>query len=488
MTTARTRSAPRRMLLTGGTVYDGTGAPGARADVLVEDDTIAAIGPGPGIGTEGAVVLDVGGMIVCPGFIDVHNHTREGAGSPDDEALRRVTPAVRQGITTLVVGMDGAGDLDMVRFAAKTRAHPWSANVARLVGHTAARNAVIGDEVRTARPDELRKMAALIDAGMRNGAFGLSSGLEYLGDEVTTEEVVACAAAVASHGGYYETHLRNEDVGVFDAAEEAILICHEAGGIPLCISHIKVGSHEVWHQAGRLLNIIQGARANGATIYSNWRSSICWQSKLTSLDTDGTRNPAAVDRRLRAYWPKADAYCFASRSHPELAGRTLDEIAASWGTSPAEALVKIWGFGDTWFEFAAMTWEDKEAFLRAPFCMVSSDGGDPGDRHDPMIGSCFPIFFDLNRRNGWLPMETAVHKCTGLPARLLGLGDRGTLAPGTKADLVVFDPAAISGEEHWDRADTPPAGIAYTIVNGAVVMDHGMHTGALPGRMILRAS
>jgi N-acyl-D-amino-acid deacylase len=473
-----------RTLLKGGIVHDGSGSPGARADVLLEGETIAAIGPE--LRAEGAEVMDAGGMVVCPGFIDIHNHTREGADCPVDEASRQVVPVAWQGITTLVAGMDGFGDIDIARFASKTRAHPWSANVARLVGHTAVREAVIGREDRPARPEELEKMAALVQAGMQAGAFGLSTGLEYLGDWVTTDEVTACARAIAPFGGYYETHLRNEDVGVFDAAREAIRICREAGGIPLSVSHIKVGSAEVWRQAGRLLDILGEARAAGMAAYANWRPSVCWQSTLTVLDADGRKDPGAVDRELRTYWPRADAYCFSCRSHPEVAGRTLDGIAASWDVSPAEALLRLWRYGDALFEYNAMTWEDKETFLRDPFCMVTSDGGDVGDRSDPMIWGCFPIFLGLNRRNGWLPLEAAIHKCTALPARLLGLTDRGLLAPGLKADVAVFDPDAVCGETHWDRADTQPTGIRAVFVNGVKVMDAGAHTGALPGRMLLR--
>jgi N-acyl-D-amino-acid deacylase len=464
-------------------VHDGSGSPGAEMDVLLEGELIAAVAPE--IERDGAEVLDAEGLVVCPGFIDIHNHTREGADCPADEDSRRVSHAVWQGITTLAVGMDGFGDIDIGRFAARTREHPWSANVARLVGHTAVREAVIGPDHRPARPDELGRMAALVQAGMRAGAFGLSSGIEYLGDWVTTEEVAACARAVAPFGGDYETHLRNEDVGVFDAAREAVRICREAGGIPLSISHIKVGSAEVWHQAGRLLDILREARAAGAAAYSNWRPSVCWQSSLASLDADGRRDPGAVDRELRAYWPRADAYCFACPSHPELAGRTLDRIAASWGVTPAEALIRTWDYRDARFEFNAMSWDDKTTFLLDPFCMVTSDGGDDGSRPDPLIWGCFPIFFGLNRREGWLPLETAVHKCTGLPAGLLGLSDRGLLRTGMKADVVVFDPAAMDGETHWDRAGARPTGIRAVFVNGMKVMDDGGHTGALPGRMLL---
>jgi len=481
--------APPQYVLRGGTVYDGTGAPGVRADVLFVGDTVKEIAPD--IKADGAKVLDATGMVVCPGFIDAHQHAHEGMKRPRGAVglkFDEMECVVQQGITTTVGGMDGSGELNLRKYAKNMSKHPCSPNIARLVGHTAARMEVIGKRKRKATPAELKKMAALIDQGMKDGAFGLSSGLEYLGDYVTTEEVIALAKAVAPYGGYYETHLRNEDVGVFDATEEAIRICREGGNIPLSISHIKVGSYEVWHQAYRLEEILDDARAKGLTVYANWRPSINWQSDLKGyLDPKKTGDLKVIDAELRKYWPKANAYCFACPSHPELAGQTLDKIAESWNVTPAEAIVKIWGFKDAKFEFDAKLWEDKRVLLNDPWCMVASDGADaPSPRRpDPLIWNCFPIFFgQVVREWKWYPMETAVYKCTGLPAGMLGFKDRGVLKPGMKADITVFDAATIHGEEHWDKADVPPKGVAYTIVNGVIVMDHGKHTRAKPGVFI----
>jgi len=490
-----------RLLIRGGMVYDGTGAPGVRADVLIEGDSIIAVGEN--IEAEGATIIDAGGMAVCPGFIDVHNHTHESYDAPDDPKARRVPSSVAQGVTTIVAGMDGGGEIDIAKYAAKIRSNPRSVNIARLVGHAAVRYAVLaaGDAngrdprsqmpAREATAEELAEMASLVDKAMKDGAFGLSSGLEYLGDYVTTEEVIALAKAVAPYGGYYETHLRNEDVGVFDAAREAIRICREAGNIPLSISHIKVSFAPMLSKAPELLEIIEAARADGLTVYFNWRSSINWASNLKSFDPGGAGDPAAIDAEIRKYWPDADAYLFECPSHPELVGRTLDKIAADWEMTPAEALLKIWEFGDARFEFNAMIWPDKKDFLLDPFCMVSSDGTDgalQSRRPDPMVWACFPIFFGRMVRDWkWLAMETAVYKCTGLPAEMLGLSDRGILKPGMKADMVVFDPATIDGEEHWDKWNTLATGIVATIVNGQVVWENGAHTGALPGRFLARA-
>jgi N-acyl-D-aspartate/D-glutamate deacylase len=476
-------------LIRGGMVYDGTGTPGVKADVLIEGDSIKAIGAD--LGAEGATVLDASGLAVCPGFIDVHQHAHERidrARVSSNEKFDDMKEVVQQGITTTVGGMDGSGEVDLQKYSEDLGAHPTSANIARLMGYSAARDAAGAKDGEEASGEQIAKMATIIEQGMKDGAFGFSSGLEYMGPWAKTEELIACAKAVAPYGGYYETHLRNEDVAVFEATEEAIRICREGGNIPLSISHIKVGSYEVWHQAWKLLKIMDDARAEGMVIYANWRPSINWQSDLKGyLDPKGTGDLKAIDAELRKYWPKANAYCFASKSHPEIVGKTLDKIAESWQATPAEAIVKIWGFGDARFEFDAKTWEDKRVFLNDPWCMVSSDGADASDRgrRDPLIWNCFPIF--LGRMVGewkWYPMETAVFKCTGLPAQMLGLADRGTLKPGMKADVTVFDAAAIRGEEHWDKADASPEGIAYVMVNGVTVMDHGTHTGARPGKFV----
>ncbi|MHC4712806.1 MAG: N-acyl-D-amino-acid deacylase family protein [Planctomycetota bacterium] len=496
VTNAAGAKTSARILLKGGKVYDGTGAAGREGDVLIEGDAVAAVGPD--IEAEGAEVIDVSGLVVCPGFIDVHNHTHEDYDAADTPESRRVLSSTAQGVTTLVVGMDGAGETDIAKYAEKIRVNPRSVNIARLVGHSAVRYAVLvgsgegqgGEEfTRPATREQIAQMAALVDRAMKDGAFGLSSGLEYLGGYVTTEEVIALAKAVAPRGGYYETHLRNEDVGAFEAAEEAIRICREAGNIPLCISHIKVSFASMLGKAPEMLEIIGAARAEGMKVYSNWRSSIQWSSDLKGLDKDGKRDLPAIDAEIRGYWPKADAYLWQCPSHPELVGRTLDGIAEEWNATPAEALVKIWDFGDARFEFNAMIWEDKKTFLLDPYCMVSSDGADglTSRRRDPQIWSCFPVFFGrMVRDRQWLPMETAVYKCTGLPAGMLGLSDRGVLRDGMRADIVVFDLEKIDGEEHWDKADTPPTGIAYVFGNGAKVMDHGEHTGEFPGRFLRR--
>jgi len=476
------------MILRGGIVYDGTGAPGVRADVLVEGDTIKAIGGD--LSAADARIVDVSGLAVCPGFIDAHCHVHEGLvdkGPREDEEGRQMQSVVGQGVTTIVVGMDGWGLLPLAAYAEDLAKYPFSANIARLAGHANARLMVIGKEKRPATAEEISKMAAIIDQAMKDGAFGLSSGLEYLGDYVTTEELIALAKVAAPYGGYYETHLRNEDVTVFEAAQEAIRICREGGNIPLSISHIKVGSPEVWHQSGRLEKVLDDARAGGLRVYSNWRPSILWSSNLKGLDKDGAHDLKAIDTELRKHWPNADPYLYRCESHAELVGMTLDKIAESWSTTPAEALVRIWGFGRVAFEFNGSTWEDSRVFINDPWCMVVSDGDDGTTvkRPDPLNRNSFAIFFGSTvRERKWFPLETAVYKCTGLPAKMVGLKDRGVLRPGMKADVVVFDPATIRGEQHWDKPTAEPTGIAYTIVNGVVVMDHGKHTGAEPGIFI----
>jgi N-acyl-D-aspartate/D-glutamate deacylase len=347
---------------------------------------------------------------------------------------------------------------------------------------------VVGTAQRQVTPEELAQMSGLVDQAMKSGAFGLSSGLEYLGDYVTTEEMIALAKVVAPYGGYYETHLRNEDVGVFAAVEEAIRICREGGNIPLSISHIKLASYEVWHQAGKLENVMDAARAKGLRVYANWRPTINWADDLKHFDPRGERNLTVIEAKIRQYWPNADAYCFKCPSHPEIKGKTLDKIAALWGISPAEALVKTWDFGDAQFEYDSSSWEDRRVLINDPWSMVASDGDDAigTDRPDPMTWGCYAIFFGrIVREWKWFPVEEAVYKCTGLPAELVGLKDRGTLKVGMKADIVAFDSNVIAGNSHWGEG-THPRGIAYTFVNGVLVMDHGKHTGARPGVFLKR--
>jgi len=480
-------SAAGRVLIRAGTVYDGSGAPGVRADVLVEDDSIIAVGEG--LDAEGAAVTDASGLVVCPGFIDIHNHTHESYDAPDDEKSCLTFSQVGQGITTAVVGMDGHGEVDIAKYAEKIRGNPRAMNICRLVGHSEARYASLGREAHPATDEEVEKMAAICAAAMAGGAFGFSSGLE--GRRVSfasTEELIECAKAVAPHGGYYETHMRNEDVKSLEALEEAIRICREGGNIPLCVSHIKVSLAPMLGKAEDMLERMRAAREDGMTIYANWRPSIAWSSDLKMIDEGGMRDPKALEEEIRKYWSDAAAYCHKCESHPEFVGRTLADIADEWGVTPGEALVRIWDeIPDMRFEFNAMIWPDKKAFLMDPYICVSSDGWEGDERIDPLSWGCFPIFFGkIIRQWQWLPMETAVYKCTGLPRRIVGLENRGLIRVGMKADIVAFDPETISGEEHWDKAGARPAGIHYVFVNGVKVIDHGEHTGARPGRFIAK--
>ena len=475
-------SAAGRLLIRGGTVYDGGGAPGVRSDVLIMGDSIIAVGED--LDAEGATIIDAAGMVVCPGFIDVHNHTHESHDAPDDENSCLTFSQVGQGITTAVVGMDGHGEVDIAKYAEKIRSHPRAINICRLVGHSAARYASLGREARPATDAEIEKMAASCATAMDQGAFGFSSGLE--GRRVSfasTEELIECAKAVAPHGGYYETHLRNEDVKSLEALEEAIRICREGGNIPLSVSHIKVSLAPMLGKAEDMLVLMRAARKDGMTIHANWRPSIAWSSDLKMIDEGGAREAKALDDQIRKYWPDAGAYCHKCPSHPDFVGGTLADVAAEWGVTPGEALLRIWDvIPDMRFEFNAMIWPDKKAFLMDPFVCVSSDGWEGDQRIDPLSWGCFPILFGkMVRQWQWLPMETAVYKCTGLPRQIVGLGDRGLIFPGMKADVVAFDPVTISGEEHWDKAGTPPVGIKHVFVNGVMVMDHGEHTGAHPG-------
>lgn len=490
------------LVVRGGTVYDGTGAAGVRADVGVRDERIVAFGT---IAARGDVELDAHGLAVAPGFIDVHSH--------DDYAvlLEPEMPfKVMQGVTTEVVGNCGSGvvpfEAGLVRFR---RMHPdanpapWdsfadylervdgvqpSCNVAVLIGQGTLRRGAMGHEPRAPSVTELDRMKAWVREGVRAGAVGLSTGLIYEPSRYAkTDEVIALVRELGGPaGGLYATHMRNEADGLLDAVREAIRIGEEAG-VPVQISHHKASGRRNWGRVRDSLALIDEARVRGLDVTADQYPYTAGSTSLAAVLQNGAfrgDSPGGLGQLeggdvLIAFAPK----------HPAWEGRTIATLA-NWWDLDAEAAAQrvVDGEGDACFVVVfTMDERDVKTVMAHPTTMIGSDGVPTGGNPHPRLYGCFArVLGRYVREEKVLDLPTAIHRMTGMPAAKFQLLDRGAIRPGAFADLVVFDPARIDDLATYTEPRQPPAGVRAVYVNGTAVARDGRHTGARPGRGLRR--
>ena len=474
----------RALLLRGGTVIDGTGAARVRADVRVEGERIVAVGAD--LAEDDAVVLDAGGRIVAPGFIDVHTH--------DDQIVLsapQMLPKISQGVTTVVVGNCGISLAPLVHanvppplnllggpdkyvwptmaayVAAVDTAQP-SVNVAALVGHSTLRVATMDDPYRPATPSEQARMCDLLREGLAAGATGLSSGVYYAtGAAADIDELALLAGITGAAGGVYTTHIRQEMDKVIDSLDEAFATARR-GEVAVVISHHKCAGPRNWGRTTQTLAHIDAARQKqpiGLDCYPYVAGSTVLRSDMV----DGV-----ID--ILITW---------STPHPEMAARTLVSIAEEWGCTLKEACERLQPGGACYFQ---MREDDVQRVLRYPPTMIGSDGL-PHDQHPhPRLWGTFPrVLGHYSRDLALFPLETAVHKMTGLSARQFRLEDRGEIRAGAFADIVVFDAATISDRATFEQPKAKAVGVDCVIVNGAVAYRPGEAELKGNGRFLRRA-
>jgi N-acyl-D-amino-acid deacylase len=479
---AEQKTEPSSFLIAGARVADGTGVPIEVHDVRVRGDRIAEVGDLKA--SPGERVISGKGLVLAPGFIDAHNHSSEGLRE-DPLAETQVS----QGITTLVLGPDGDSPWPIGEFLQARRDSPAAVNVMTMVGHETVRSLVMGDDYkREARPEEVAKMAALVEQGMKEGALGVSSGLEYdVGSYGSTDELVALCKASAPYGGFYMTHIRDEADKAFEAFAEAIAIA-EGAGVPLQISHIKLATVGVWNKAPQAVALFERARAKGDDITADCYPYEAWHSDLYTLVPNKQYfDPVSVERGLRDVGGPARITITACKAHPGYARRNLEEIARAEGITPVELFSKIIRDGGADVIGHSMTEEDVRTFYRQPWVMVASDGGIATDH--PRGAGTFPrVLGRFVREQKLFSLEEAIRKMTSLPARRVGLSDRGRIAPGMKADLVLFDPEKVIDRSTFEEPRKLSEGIVWVCVNGQAVFEGGKTTGARPGRVLAHRS
>ena len=471
------------VLLTNALVVDGLKNPRFRGDVLVVGDRIEAVGPAGTLETGGDVaVVDLEDLMLAPGFIDIHNHSTQSIiRDPLAEAL------VSQGLTTIVVGADGGSPWPIGEYLERISDARPAVNLAVLVGHGTVRRRVMGDDFRReATAAEVGSMAELVHQGMEEGAFGFSTGLEYdPGFYSNAAELVALSEVAAGYGGFYMSHMRDEEETVMDAIDEAIEIGVSAG-LPVQISHIKMGNASVWDRSAEALDKIQAARDGGLDITADWYPYTAWASSL-SIVVRSRRfsDPEAVAEGLAALGGAERLQITRYQPDPSVAGLRLSEIAERAGKTPVEMYIEMMEGGGAGVIGHTMKIEDVNRFAASELVMVCSDGG-IGSAHPRGAGTFPRVLGYYVRDESVLSLELAIHKMTRMPARRLGLADRGRIEAGAIADLVAFDLRTVSDHSTFEEPHITATGIEHVWVAGQLVWTEGAVTGAQPGEALRR--
>jgi N-acyl-D-amino-acid deacylase len=504
-------AGPWDLVIAGGSVIDGTGAAAYRADVAVHEGRIVRISREPLPTAQAGRVIDATALTVAPGFIDLHAHLDPLLRLPDAESH------VRQGVTTALGNPDGGGDWPLGEYLDSAAALGTGMNVAFLIGHNTIRRHVMGTDNRAPTVAELERMRTMVAQAMDEGAYGLSTGLRYTpGAYSDVDEVVALAEVAARRGGIYTSHLRDEGMELLSGVAEALEIGRRAN-IPVVLTHHKVVGAPMWGASVTTLAMIDSARAAGTDVMADqypytatytgidilappWSLAGGSAAFLRRVDDPAQRDSVVAGiiwnivndrggndlRRVqlaRVAWDRS------------LEGRTLHDWAERQGlqSTPATgALLVIEAIrrGGAGAIFHVLDEGDVERIMRHPWTAIASDGRlvRPGDGHPhPRWYGTFPrVLGEYVRERGVLTLEDAVRKMTSLPAGRLGFTDRGTLMPGARADIVLFDAARVRDHATFEEPHQYPEGIPYVIVNGIVTVDNGRFLDLRPG-VVLRA-
>ncbi len=540
---SKTESERFDILIMNGQIVDGTGNPGFSGDIGIKGDTIAEIGDLSGKAAD--KTIDAEGLVVSPGFIDMHNHS--------DYALGQVSSNVNlnfltQGVTTTVTGQcGGCISLKVSDTKAEWEEQGIGTNVVYLVGHGDIRREVMGVEPREATPEEIEMMKAVLRRSMEEGAWGMSTGLDYIpGRYSNTEEIIELTKIVGEYGGIYTSHIRDEDENIVESVQETIRIGEESG-VPVNIGHLKVTGKNNWGLMKDVVMDINNARARGVNItadqypyvqsapygpiYSFMRlpenleplSEI--REKLRDVRSQGETDEKLVgqyvdelkkalnDKAKRelikkmtveglphapspvAIWGWHDNSVIISEKYAHLVGKNFIDIFEELGGDPFDIIEDfVLGEPDMLYAGGSMSEEEVQLALKQEWVMISSDGGaapmmkedeEPKRGHPRDFGSFTKVFRKYVREEEVLSVENAVEKMTSLPASVLGMTDRGSLAEGHKADLTVFNLETVKDNATYADSERYSTGVEYVIVNGKIEIENGEHNGSLHGKVLL---
>ena len=493
------------VILRGGQILDGTGGPAVVGDLAIMGGEIVAVGD---LGAARAPTeLDVSGLYVAPGFVDIHSHAGPGLAT---EGLSHGQPLLAQGLTTVLVNPDGGGPVDMAAQRAELEADGLGVNVAQFIPHGSIRRTVIGMEDRAPTDDELAEMQQLVRSGMEEGAWGLSSGTFYTpGSYSENSELVALGQVVAEFDGIYASHIRDESsytIGVVAAVDEVIEVGRMAG-IPAVVTHIKALGPPVWGTSSTIVENIEAARAEGVEVFADqypylasatglgaallprWSQVGGSDSLMARFDDPPTFariREAMVENLARR--GGADRIQFRRfRPDPSIEGRLLSDLAEERGMDPLDVATELLRQGGASIVSFNMSDDDVRTFMVQDWTMTSSDGDLPelgvGVPHPRSYGAFARKIAHYVFQEGVVSLEAAVRSMTALPAEVLGMGDRGTLEAGRVADVVVF-----SSDFRDNATFTEPhqlsTGVVHLFVNGRAAIRDSEFTGTLAGQVL----
>ena len=489
------------ILIEGGRLYDGSGGEPVLGNVAIKGGRIIAVGRFAVAGPP--EIIDAQGLCVAPGFIDLHTHTDRSITTDNGRASVNY---LRQGCTTVVTGNCGGGKLDVGKFFAEIEKDGAGTNVVHLVPQGTVRGKVMGSVSRAPTEEELAKMRELVAKGMRQGAFGMSTGLIYLpGTFSDTKELIELAKVVSKHGGIYATHIRTEGTGVVKAIQEAITIGKESG-CPVHISHLKASGVDAWGLSADIIATIRAARQEGlrvtadqypytasstslaACVIPTWARQGGNKRLLARLDdeSDGARIRKAMARSLDRRGGGSRLQIASYRKEPKWAGKTIAQIAEETGKSPLDVCLEITRGGGASVVSFSMSAEDVQRIAGQDFVATGSDGSarkPSRDKPHPRSYGTFPRKIgEYAHRRGWFSVEQAIRSATGLPADILGLEDRGYLKPGYVADIVVFDLDKLKDHATFQEPHQYCTGLKRVYVAGQAAVVDDRATGLLAGR------
>lgn len=498
------------LVLRNGRIVDGTGAAAYNGDVAISGGRIARIAPR--ITDAAKRVIDVRGQIIAPGFIDVHSHlSRDIFERPEAESY------IRQGVTTAIAGPDGGSPVPLGPWLTRLDSLPLAINVGSFIGQGSVRDEVIGNADRKATPEELQRMRDIVEQGMKDGAFGLSTGLFYVpGNFTPTEEVIELARVAARYGGHHTSHMRDEARYVVESVKETIRIGEE-GGLPTQVTHHKIIGKPNWGRSVETLRLVDEARKRGvdvtidqypytasstsvvAALLPQWAQEGGRQKLLERLNDPATRarikeETVRLLNEERGGGDPRNVVLASCGFDPSLAGKNLSDVTVLRGLEPtvnyaADATLWIAEQGGCSGIFHAISEADLRRIMVHPQTMVASDGGIPelerGHPHPRNYGTFSRVLGTYVRDQKVLKLEAAVWKMSGFPAKRLGLKDRGGLKQGMIADIAVFDLAKVRDLATFEKPHQYSEGMSFVIVNGEVVFENNALTAARPG-VVLR--
>ena len=537
------------LLIRNGTIVDGTGCRHFRADLGIIDDTVAEIGD---LAQKSAThTIDAVGLIVSPGFIDTHTHGDRNLGRPGSNANLNY---LSQGVTTVVTGNCGSGTFEIAEIKANWEEQGIGTNAVHLVGFGDLRRAALGAEPRQPEREELEKMRSLLRQAMKEGAWGMSTGLEYVPDRYsTTDEIIEVAKVVAEFGGVYASHQRNEFDQVAEATRETIRIAEEAG-VPAITSHLKACRKNAWGTIKEVVDVINRARSRNVDIVADMypyhfagggpiipiRRNSGWapfhlppdlepfaeiREKMSdqslSDEETGELKDQYVEQLAEALSDESkrrqiresvlvgsphrpssvaiagwDSYLVVvAEKNSHLVGKILSDIAEEQERDPFDVAAElVLEEPDLYVACGVMSEDDMLDAMKQDWLMFSSDGGAApiiGDTDKPVVahprgfGSQTRVLRKFVREEQVLTLENAIRKMTSLPAEFLQMMDRGRLAPGYKADIVIFDPATVADNATSADARRYSTGVETVIVGGKTSIENGQYDGALHGKLLL---